>query len=280
VIVMAPIGRAIGYHNVVNSGLAAVTYVMDIYAVFTGARNGGFFAHTWSLAVEEQFYLVWPTLLLFTLRRRIRGPWVAVVIGIAAALVTEAVQVRAPDQIGRLLWTPFPYLPTIAAGVLLAFALSTETGRQPLRFFARPLLPAAVMVGLVIASFEVQELARWLYLGGYVIIAILFTALVGHVVLAPESGPSRLLSAKPVVWLGTRSYGFYIWHYPIVLLMRHDLHETWLRAAVVLLISLVVTELSWRLVEQPFLRLKNRRFEPPNVVGNSDPTSVRKTSTP
>lgn len=102
-----------------------------------------------------------------------------------------------------------------------------------------------------------------MYLGGYLVIGVVFAALVGHVVLAPHSFTSRALSAGPVLWLGRRSYAFYLWHYPIVLLSLKYLHNTWVHAGIGLVLTLIVTELSWLYVEQPFLRLKERRFGSP-----------------
>jgi peptidoglycan/LPS O-acetylase OafA/YrhL len=121
----------------------------------------------------------------------------------------------------------------------------------------------AAVVVLIIAALKVQESQRWLYRGGFTAAAVVFSALVGHVVLAPTSPPSRLLAATPVVWLGRRSYGFYLWHYPVLRLLLKHVSGVYAHALVGLIVTLVVTELSWWFVEQPFLRLKERRFESP-----------------
>jgi peptidoglycan/LPS O-acetylase OafA/YrhL len=87
-----------------------------------------------------------------------------------------------------------------------------------------------------------------------------FAALIGHTVSAPDSVLSRALSARWICWLGRRSYGFYLWHAPVLLVLLPRVHNyvAWVGSG--LLLSLAATVVSWRLVETPFLRMK-RRFE-------------------
>jgi peptidoglycan/LPS O-acetylase OafA/YrhL len=89
--------------------------------------------------------------------------------------------------------------------------------------------------------------------------------LFGDLVLHRGSSLSRLLSGPPAVWLAERSYGFYLWHYPILLTLLEQGAPVWLRAIAGLAGTFAVTELSWRYVEQPFLRRK-RRFQRPGEV--------------
>jgi peptidoglycan/LPS O-acetylase OafA/YrhL len=272
VVILTPIGFIVGRHDAPRDGLAAITYTMDIFAPLTKARNGGVFAHTWTLAVEEQFYLLWPLLLLTMLRHRIRAAWVVSGIGLAATAATIAVTLRHGSVPPGFGWTPFPHLPSIVAGVLLAFALSSERPRARLSFLTQQWVPVTVFLGLLVAMFTLDISAEWLYLGGYLAIGLLAAALVGHVVLAPRSLTSRTLSTGPILWLGRRSYGFYLWHYPIVLLSLKYLHNTWVHAGTCLVLTMIVTELSWHFVEQPILRLKDRQFEPKNFIDLREPS--------
>ena len=156
VIVLTPIGFVVGRHDAPRDGLAAITYTMDIFAPLTKARNGGVFAHTWTLAVEEQFYLLWPLLLLTMLRRHIRAVWIVAGIGVAAAVGTAAVTLHhggVPPGFG---WTPFPHLPSIAAGVVLAFGLSTDAGRARLSVLAQPWVPLAIFAAMLVVLVKVE----------------------------------------------------------------------------------------------------------------------------
>ncbi len=98
---------------------------------------------------------------------------------------------------------------------------------------------------------------------------------VAHVVLHRESWISTALSFPPVVWLGQRSYAFYLWHYPIMVLLHLQPTLTnWEIAAIALPLTLAFTALSWRLVETPFLRLK-ARFSGVPVAASPVPAQPR-----
>lgn len=244
-----------------HDGLATILYLMDVFGV-RSFDHGGALAHTWSLAVEEQFYLVWPALLVVGLKRRIRPE--ALIVGIAALSV--ATSLLLVDRVGMSATyrTPFPHVPVLAAGVLLALGLDAPEHRL-VRRITNWLRPSVVgwlaALVLVLALFAVRGDRTWLYRGGFLLFGLIATVLVGHLVLARGSSVARAFSNTPAVWLGRRSYAFYLWHYPVLAVLGLHLTSPWALAGVGLPVSLLLTAASWTYVEQPFLRRKDR-FEP------------------
>ncbi len=261
VVVIVPVAKLANIGRPLHDGLATLLYLMDVFGV-RSFDHGGALAHTWSLAVEEQFYLVWPALLIVALRRRIRLDLLIsgiVVLGFASALVFA-------DRLGMpaAYRTPFPHIPVLGAGVLLALGLDNPDHRgvrRITRWLRRSAVGWLAALVLIAALFAVHGDRLWLYWGGFLLFGVLATILVGHLVLAPESSAARAFSVFPAVWLGRRSYAFYLWHYPVLAVLGEHLTSSWALAAAGLPLTFLLTAASWVFVERPFQRRKVR-FEP------------------
>jgi peptidoglycan/LPS O-acetylase OafA/YrhL len=114
---------------------------------------------------------------------------------------------------------------------------------------------------LIIAYFYSDVQKGFLYQGGFSLIALLAGVVVLAVVLVPSFG-GPLVKSKILIWWGQRSYGIYLWHLLIFRVFgRHEFFgSTLLRLVIAVGISLVVAEVSWRVIEQPFIRIKNDKF--------------------
>lgn len=255
-------GIVLGIGQPVREAAAGVSYLMDFYAPGTHG-GGGLFAHTWSLAVEEQFYLVWPVLLLCGLRER----WhmLRLVAGVSTALTAASGLCLLVLHIGTqaMYWSPLPHVAELGAGTALAFAVGDDRVR---RVLARRWIPWGALVALTWGLVHLSEAPRMLYLGGFAILGLGCSALIGHLVVAPEGGASHVLRSAPLAWLGRRSYAFYLWHYPVLLVAASRGATTGQAALVGLPVTLLATALSWRFVETPFLRLKERRYQAAGTV--------------
>jgi peptidoglycan/LPS O-acetylase OafA/YrhL len=184
---------------------------------------------------------------------------------VCVALTAVALIVASPELAYPL---PVTHLPVMGWGVLLAMALQDDKWKARLQWAGHPWVPLCTFGLLVIALFKLSIDQRWLYEGGLAVLGIVPTVLVAHLVMSPNGAASRALSLQPLVWLGERSYGFYLWHFPIVAFLSFQGHPPWMIFAIGLPSSLVVTELSWRFVERPFNQLKDRRFgSPVNLPG-------------
>ncbi|MGW5521304.1 acyltransferase family protein [Gordonia sp. NPDC003950] len=239
------------------------------------------FMHYWSLAIEEQFYLVWPLVfiaMLWLLRRarlRTRLRMMAVVAaGLASASVAAMVLLYDPStDPSRVYFGSDTHSFGLLIGVVLALLVTTPDAEArdswPRRVGARAatvigwtLAPLA-FVGLVVLLFTLPDTAPITYRGGLVVASIL-TACVVHNAIR-ETGPvAALLRVRVLRWLGERSFSLYLWHWPVVVFLRQWLdggnaraHEAWPDWAIGILagvVTLVLSEMSYRWIETPFRR--------------------------
>ena len=216
--------------------------------------------HTWSLAIEEQFYLVWPLLLLAMLRRRSRlMRWLAVA-------VLWIVVMRASGWLAtHSIW---PYFATVthADGLLLGalVALARRRTRVP-AFGSSPwtaYLAAAVLLGLS-ATLTIQGGAT--YLVGLTLAGLAAAALVWHLVTDQTSRPSRMLSWAPLAGVGRISYGIYLFHLPVFDLVQAQGWGPAATASVEFGGTALLAIVSWFAVERPVQRRFGRRPAAPVI---------------
>jgi peptidoglycan/LPS O-acetylase OafA/YrhL len=250
------------------AGLAATFVTNVVRAMESGTYTGNPLAHTWSLGVEEQFYLLWP-LLLLALLRRLRARTVLLC---TAALCVLPFLWRCvlwnPDAAHRIYNGTDTRADQLLAGALVAVVLARLRADDPrlalLRTWAgRLALPALALLALVAWQVPVAEdagvwTALW-YTAGFLGVAVAAGTLVAGLELRPDSLLSRLLALAPLAWTGRNlSYGIYLWHYPAVrLLAALGLEDGRLAATVVLTLTMAL--LSYYLVEAPILRRARRR---------------------
>jgi peptidoglycan/LPS O-acetylase OafA/YrhL len=264
--------------------LSSVGYVNNWYQVFGGlsyvdqSGRPPLLRHLWSLAVEEQFYLVWPIVMLVVLRVfRHRLPAAgAVFAGLAVASFAWSQVLydgSSPYAVNRV------YLgtDTRATGLLLGAALATvwrphTLARGAVRARGRTLDLVGV-AGLVILllthmvlriehSTEDPRGFAPLFRGGFIVVDVATLMVIAAVTHPGSLLGRRLLSVQPLRWIGTRSYGLYLWHWPVFQLLRPigepsgtDVEIGWAPALLLrLAITAVVTELSYQLVESPIRR--------------------------
>ncbi|MDO8669882.1 MAG: acyltransferase [Dehalococcoidia bacterium] len=217
--------------------------------------------HLWSLAVEEQFYVFWPLLFAIGIRLlRRRGLLFAILAGIVASTVWMAMLYQPEVDSARIYFGTDTRAAGLLVGAALAFVWSPW--RLPARAgLARSLSLDAVglgALGLLIWLFcKLDEFQPFLYRGGFLLVD-LATAAALAVVVHPHAHLGRgLLAWQPLRWVGTRSYGIYLWHWPIFMITRPHLDVSIDGMPLLLLrlgATMLLAELSYRYVETPFRR--------------------------
>lgn len=259
-----------GVYSVVDREVSAPIVIPALYlSNFVLADGGslGVFDHLWSLAMEEQFYLVWPLLLVVSLRRSVRTAVVVAATG-AALSMTIAVTLAATHHEG-VNWTRIRFGPDTRAHGLLLGCLIALLPSLALRVGKWRVLiwPAVAMV--VVASLQTD--GSWLqHLFWRPMVAVAGVVLVAN--LLDDTGRAACVAASPpLVALGRISYGLYLWHFPIYRVLSDHL-DTWpfaTRSLLLATISIAVAAVSYVAIERPFLRLKLRFAANEQHNGNS-----------
>src|SRR5215218_6145048 len=252
--------------------VAAALYLSNWWYIFYDASYFSHFGppplldHLWSLAVEEQFYLLWPLLLWLGLRYA-RGRYQLASLTLAAAALSATVM--------ALLYQPgsdptrvYEGTDTRAFGLLVGAALAmvwpshrlrgdlTLRRRQLRRERAlSQLLDGAGVVGLVVIALLIWRTnlySAFLYRGGIVLLSVA-TVLVVAALAHPATQLGRALGWKPLRWLGVRSYGIYLWHWPIIVLTTPTVQRSVNLPLAVLQVgmTIAVAALSWHFAEEP-----------------------------
>ncbi|SNC60514.1 Peptidoglycan/LPS O-acetylase OafA/YrhL, contains acyltransferase and SGNH-hydrolase domains [Kytococcus aerolatus] len=224
----------------------------------------------WSLSVEEQFYLFWPimlALILVTCRRwRTRGVAVAV-LGVLSALWMGVLYFRA-DDVTRPYYGTDSHLFGLMLGVLVSFWWMSRNSWLRSERWNVLRLPVALggLVLLVLLSAVMPADRAVTYLGGLFLASLVSAALVAAVIPG-HTALHRVLELPAVEWVGERSYGIYLWHWPLLLLAQAALPAQaegsvgfWLLRALVLVVTLVAVELSYQHVEKPIRKLGVRQW--------------------
>lgn len=234
----------------------AFVYASDFALAFFQLRLGAL-QHTWSLAIEEHFYLIWPLFLLAALKLG-AGRKRLIVITLSLA-VASAVHRVVLHQLGALPVRTYYGVDTRADALLIgcATAMCVCWGFLRAQSLKALVVPA---VGLIITLMIATGFASpFMHLGGFTLLAAAAAIVLVWVVLAPSSYLRSFLEYGPLVWVGRISYGLYLWHYPIFK-ASSLLRLAWpLQLFVALTATLTVTCLSYYLIERPALKLKRRK---------------------
>ncbi|MDG2301381.1 MAG: acyltransferase family protein [Acidimicrobiales bacterium] len=257
--------------------LTALGYIYNWFSIFQdvsyteGFERKNFFHHLWSLAVEEQFYLIWPLLLWAMLSLAGKRFAFALVIG---GIVTSSI-------IRWVLYEPFTdplrvyYGTDTRASALLigaAVAFLWRPWQSEKSHIAEPNTFSKIAV-LIIGAGSVSGLI-WanmhytlyypnidsLFRGGMLLTSAL-TALVIAVSVTPQSLLGKILGIQPMGWIGKRSYGLYLWHWPVFQLTRPRIDveiDGWELFLVRIIITLIIVELSYQFIERP---IREKRFQ-------------------
>lgn len=216
--------------------------------------------HYWSLAIEQQYYLVWPLLIVavVAVSRRVRPTLAAVSIAGAAGSVLLMNVVFDPLDPTAAYMNTFTRAHTLLIGAA-AGALTTVAADGRLRFgtVARRAAPVAAVVAITIVGVS-SESSTWLFRWGFPLFAIAMAVVV--VAVADGAGES-VMASKPARWLADRSYGLYLWHWPVFLFLsasRLGIEDSWAPMLALdvarVAVAVAIADLSFRYLETPIRR--------------------------
>ena len=248
------------------AGLAYVAnwrFVSDQQSYFEAALGPSPLLHTWSLAVEEQWYLLWPIamvgLLLLAARNR-RGTELAAAIVVAAGIVSAGLMAITfdPADPSRSYFGTDTRAQHLLIGAALAWfvELSPDLVRVAQRRTMRLPFTAALVVLVALAA-TIHDTSAWLYQGGLFAISIVAAIVVLGTASPDPDAALAWLGHQPLTWIGQRSYGIYLWHWPVIVFIGSGIDIGVSGTPLIMAqiaITLAFAELSFRFVEAPARR--------------------------
>jgi peptidoglycan/LPS O-acetylase OafA/YrhL len=248
-----------------GQALASMGYVtnwdliLSHQSYFEEFARPSLFRHLWSLAVEEQFYLLWPLAFAACITRFGQR---RLVIGVIAGAIASSLLMAIlfdPGNPNRVFYGTDTRATPLLIGVALAFFWHPERLRPQTGNLAPAALDAigAFALAMVVITFmTVHDYDIALYHGGFLLLS-LWTALLIAALAHPAASIGRVVGNPGMRWLGLRSYSFYLWHWPVLELTRPGI-DVPLHGPILFALQLGVTiglaDLSYRYVEQPFRR--------------------------
>lgn len=277
IVVYAGVFAAPGELNSIRSdAFAALGYVANWRFVLSGQSYFDQFSqpsplrHMWSLAIEEQFYLVWPLIVCFLLwwRRSLRVLLVACVAMIAASATLMAVLYVPGRDPSRVYYGTDTRAQSLLIGAVVGIVLFQH---GPIRsMYARTAVRVGAAVGAVYTLWlfwRMSERTDALYQGGFLLAALAVSAVIVSVVQPDPGRLGRALSVAPLRWVGRISYGLYLWHWPVYLTLTET--RTGIDGVALLFLriatSFALASASYYALEKP-IRKGTFRLPHPRVV--------------
>ncbi|MBV1894279.1 MAG: acyltransferase [Ilumatobacteraceae bacterium] len=260
-------GSAADLDGVKRDGPWAVVYLANWHFIseatgyWASFAQPSMFDHLWSLAIEEQFYVVWP-LVLFAIWKWSKRPQRLLlfisVVGVLASFAAMLLLYSGGDPTRVYMGTD-----TRASSLLVGAVAATTLGREMARRIADwlgnrlDLVIASICAGIVWAWFSIDGAgAEALYRGGLLLHSVACAVMVVLLATSQSGRSSKVLGWAPLAWIGTMSYGLYLWHWPIYVILSPD--RTNIDGlgllAIRIAVSLLAAVISFRLVEDPLRR--------------------------
>ncbi|MEK4915934.1 acyltransferase family protein [Bacillus sp. FSL E2-8887] len=226
--------------------------------------------HFWSLAVEEQFYVVWPFVIslgFYYIKKQSRMILFICLGAIASALAMAILYEPGTDP-SRIYYGTDTRAFSLLIGAALALIWPSSRLASKIIPQARLILDIIGGVALIIILtmfWKTNQYEPFLYRGGMVLLSIATALLVANLA-HPASRIAQFLRFRPLRWMGVRSYGIYLWHYPIITLTTPKVNTgefSFTRAILQFLLIIIVAQISWKFIENPIRKgaLKNIRIK-------------------
>lgn len=247
--------------------LAALFYFSNWWSIFhqqsyfDSFANPSLLKHFWSLAVEEQFYLIWPLLVLLVLRlgRSVKMLYIMTLLLAAASIIDMGLLYQTGTDPSRVYYGTDTRAFALLFGAILACIWPSRSlsakGSKAVGIFLDSVGTLALIFLLLWLSY-VNQFEEFLYSGGLALFSLVVVVLISALA-HPSTLLGKWLGIKPLRWIGVRSYGMYLWHYPIIQLttptsQANEIQP--LRIAFQLILIFVISALSYHFIEDPIRR--------------------------
>ncbi len=226
--------------------------------------------HFWSLAVEEQFYVVWPFIIslgFYYIKKQSRMI-LLICLGAAASALAMAILYEPGADPSRIYYGTDTRAFSLLIGAALALLWPSNRLANKIIPKARLILDAVggtALIVILIMFWKTNQYDPFLYNGGMVLLSIATALLVANLA-HPASRIAQFLRFRPLRWIGVRSYGIYLWHYPILTLTTPKVNAgdfSLIRAIFQFLLIIMIAQISWKFIEKPIRQgaLRNIQFK-------------------
>lgn len=266
-------GASIQLERFVDQLPWALTYTYDFYHASNLIEHSYLATHFWSLAVEEQFYLLWPLALFVVPPHRLKGFLLLVIVAgplmrLLSALVADANVLPVFPRADILIYVlPFSHVDAFAIGGYFALY-----GKSRPVYLVWVWIAVVLVSGLITSWLSAQQIQwdqlgygpfmadSYKYIWGYTLVNLMFAYILTHV--SNRSFLPAIFEHRALVYLGTISYGLYVFHFPIIWLVYSFMEgmPELLCAAVSLLSTIVISMVSYEFMEKRFINAKDKYF--------------------
>ncbi len=219
---------------------------------------------TWSLAIEEQFYLTWPLLLGLALKFKLGRRWILYLLALTIAIIplNRKILVEQGANVFRVYYATDTRADALLTGCFVGLLVSWNLLAHRKRFEISIKSLAAIAViflGYMVSTASWTDLMLYLY-GGYTLVSLSIALPLIVLIVWPPKAALLVLKFPPLVWIGRISYGLYLWHWPVreFIYQKKIVPASAAQLMTVVILSLSFTALSYYFVEKPFLRRKKR----------------------
>lgn len=226
--------------------------IFNQVSYFENAGTPSPFTHCWSLAIETQFYLIYPLIVIALAKRDEDGKLLAVVSGVitVVSVILMAVLYSPNGDPSRVYYGTDTRVFSLLFGALAAIQMEYRVISRRISKKIWSIIGSVSLVILIGMMMFVNSYSSFLYLGGQALVSVL-AALVVYAVAVSNSWLNVILGLDALKWVGDRSYSIYLWHYPVILLISGGKKAAWWIVLIELVLSILLAEISYRFIETP-----------------------------
>lgn len=246
-------------------------YIFRGLSYFDSIGDPSPLVHFWSLAIEEQFYLIWPLLLMGAYKLGAKNKVIRRIclgLGVASA-VAMAIMYDPHADPTRVYYGTDTRAFSLLFGAWLAYVWPFQRFGDPDNHLDREAVNkidavgCVVLLALLVIMIIVDGTSPLMFYGVIALSSVLGVVLIG-ILCVPNSRIAKVFAWKPLVWIGKRSYGMYLWHFPIMLLLKplseDGRTDIWWFALIVFAVTIGVSALSYQFIENPIRQGKLKKF--------------------